>query len=86
MKRFVNEAELESVDVRDFHRILICTDTANYIGEEIKSDRRLPPFVSAFGTAPEVVTNELFITVGTPEDPETVDRIKRKVAGRLANL
>ncbi len=86
MKRFVNEAELDSVDIREFHRIVICKDTANYIGEEIKSDRRLPPFASASSPSPHVVTNELLITVETPEDPEIVDRIKRKVADRLAGL
>ncbi len=86
MRRFVNETDLDSVDLRDFHRILIATDTANYIGEEIKSDLRLPQFVSATSPAPEVVTNELLITVEDPENSETVERIKRYVANKLADL
>ncbi|MCF5652683.1 hypothetical protein GIV49_24455 [Pseudomonas syringae] len=83
MRKAISESEIETFDLKPFHEISAMKSADDFRGVEIYSAKRMPPFVSSHSESPPSETNYLVVVVDNPDDPETIERLKKKVLARI---
>jgi len=79
MRKVISESEVETVDLKRFHEVLAVASPDDISGVAIYVSPRLAPFVHPSTPAVTTDTNYLLIVVENPDDPETIERLKRLV-------
>jgi hypothetical protein len=78
-KLVVSEQDLEGLDLKQFHEVLLVRSSDDDGGVHIFTWPRMAQFVSPLTESPLSNSNQLLVVVENPDDPETVARIKAMV-------
>lgn len=79
MRQVTSESELGTIDLKKFHEVIAVKDAEDYQGVAVYVVPRMAQFVHPSTPAAETITNYLLVVVDDPDDPETIDRLKKAV-------
>ncbi|WP_439865641.1 hypothetical protein ACTAB9_17405 [Pseudomonas syringae] len=82
MRTDIMESEIDTIDLKPFHEILAVRSADDYQGVAIYLSPRMAQYVSSNTESPVNETNYLMVAVGNPDDPETIERLKKKILAR----
>ncbi|CAI3787467.1 hypothetical protein AHFPHNDE_01131 [Pseudomonas sp. MM227] len=84
-KKVVSEVDLENLDTKLFHEVLLVQSPSDQAGIAVYQTPRIAQFVSPNVESKVTQTNYLLVVVPDPDDLETQKRILSKVLAARAN-